>query len=705
MTDLSRFAQSQIDPTSRLREIFPDFVASDYPIFIAFLDAYYTWLQQSTQPVGALRTIQQSQTTEIETFANQFLAQYLPNLPSTSTLDLKQLLYWVRGLYQLRGTPLGFELFWKVLYGMTVDVLTPYDYTLKSSDGLWSTQQSLKIRPILNDATFAGRLVIGETSGATVGIETTQQTNLNGISYTELFIQPDSYIGTFQINEWIRTNDAMPTLRAQVYGVVSELDILEPGTNYSVGDSIFISQGAGQSEGVKATAEVVRTVANGIHNILIANNGQGYLLHDPLTITPTQHDVSGLIPATAYVASISPGLILLEDGSQWLLDNDQGLIEHERTDYADDAVPDVYLVGYLSVSLGDDSYGGSNVSDPLYGASNISPLSLVLSSDVTPFLVDGVRTEFGQITSIAITTAGAGYVLPPTITITSRAAATWTTVPSNSRLQFHAANLVSQDGLGGVLDCRISESGINYVVTPTTDCTASGDGTANVAASIGVITTYAGRYLNDVGRLSDRSVLQDDQINHPWAYQLRSTQSIDVVRPFIKSVLHPTGTRLQHHQILTDSTTNEFLAVEATNISIDDGNTNFTIAINLPAATHAAASEQIDDDGIVNTIAGWAYIPLTSTLSGTVAITNGSMMVLGTGTNFTGEMSMFDRITIESETKQVTFVANNTVCYVDSPYDLTANTQPCIRAFEGLDLPIGRYYRTHTDSEPDDFSF
>ena len=184
MTDLSRFAQSQIDPTSRLREIFPDFVASDYPIFIAFLDAYYTWLQQSTQPVGALRTIQQSQTTEIETFANQFLAQYLPNLPSTSTLDLKQLLYWVRGLYQLRGTPLGFELFWKVLYGMTVDVLTPYDYTLKSSDGLWSTQQSLKIRPILNDATFAGRLVIGETSGATVGIETTQQTNLNGISYT-----------------------------------------------------------------------------------------------------------------------------------------------------------------------------------------------------------------------------------------------------------------------------------------------------------------------------------------------------------------------------------------------------------------------------------------------------------------------------------------------------------------------------------------
>ena len=701
--DLTRFAAPSVTPLTRLLEIFPNFIPADYPIFVAFLTAYYTWLQQSDQSTGMLATLETTLPTDIPAFLSHFQAQYLPFIPDSTQFNTAQLTYWIRELYQLRGTPLGFELFWQALYGADVDVLVPYDYTLKSSAGIWNAAQTLKCATVPTDMLLAGRTLVGETSTASAQIDSTARSIYQGLAYTELTVLPGTLLGTFQIGEWASTQDASPQIRVQLYGVLSSTTIVEPGNNYDIDDALQISRGAGQSEGSGAQAEVSRISSGGILNIVVQTPGLGYLLNDPVVITPTQRLAETIIPAIGRVTGISPGLIILEDGSNWLLDDDSGLLEHETINYTTGAIPDTPLAPYVSVLLGATSYGGSNTSDPLYRATLVSSLGLTRSSEVTPFIVNGVRTAYGQITDIAMSVVGAGYTRTPSITVQTRAATAWAAVPSSSQLQFTPASLTTDDLFGKILEVRIVDSGLQYEQNPTIDAGLVGGGNALIIAKVGPIGTYLGMFTNDFGWLSHRTLLQDDQMHHPWSYQLRTTQTIAGSRDFLKTVMHPAGTRVQHLQLLTNAANDGFLAVES-DLYANTGDTSRTITFDSDLLTDIESSEQIDDVGIIDLVSTWANVSLQSTLTGTVAITNNSFVVLGTGTNFTGQMGMFDRVLIDGESRKVTFVANNTLFYVDSVFGVTATAQTCVRSFEGLSLPVERYHRTSIDLSPDDFT-
>ena len=70
---ISPFIESQV----------PDFVRSDYPTFLSFLEAYYEWVEQNENAIGAVSRLSSSGDvdTTIDDFVSQFRNTYLLNFP------------------------------------------------------------------------------------------------------------------------------------------------------------------------------------------------------------------------------------------------------------------------------------------------------------------------------------------------------------------------------------------------------------------------------------------------------------------------------------------------------------------------------------------------------------------------------------------------------------------------------------------------
>ena len=91
---------------------------------------------------------------------------------------------------------------------------------------------------------FTNRKLTGKTSGATVLVEKVFSTIIKNERVFDLFVDVNSLVGEFEIGEQIETdlfvNDVLVNVRLRSVSKVSDIIVIDSGSNYNVGDPVVV---------------------------------------------------------------------------------------------------------------------------------------------------------------------------------------------------------------------------------------------------------------------------------------------------------------------------------------------------------------------------------------------------------------------------------------------------------------------------------
>ncbi|NDB86882.1 MAG: hypothetical protein EB127_29960, partial [Alphaproteobacteria bacterium] len=133
--------------SSLVNSQFPEFIRSDYTTFVAFVEAYYKFLEQDQ---GAQEIIQNARSYSdidltTESFVQYFLNQYAKDIPQSVLINKPLLVKRIRDLYESKGAELSYKLLFQILFDSPVSINYPYENVLIASDGRWEDSISVRV--------------------------------------------------------------------------------------------------------------------------------------------------------------------------------------------------------------------------------------------------------------------------------------------------------------------------------------------------------------------------------------------------------------------------------------------------------------------------------------------------------------------------------------------------------------------------------
>lgn len=579
----------------------PFFVRNDHQNFVRFVEAYYEWMEQQGQTLDTAKNfrdyldIDQS----IDQFTEHFYSTFLKYIPKDSAVDRTLLLKHVKDFYRARGTEKSIEFLMRLLFGEeTLEFYYPKRDVLKASDGKWFVEKSLKVSDIVVNGvansdiqaakSFTGRKIRGNTSNATALVERVDVYYQSGVLVDELKISnqtKDFVSGETIFTTFFDQNGVEKTLTADLFsGEINNVDIINPGTKYKVGDVVTIEANTGKDGLI-----VVSSVTTGnIASISVVDGGAGFQINNAVLITG-----GGGTEAVANVVSV----------------NASGFYH-----------PNSYNVVSSTISL----EANTPINNTVYSNLNSSNINTTIANAVSYW----TYANTGPLTIVYLINSGRGFTTPPSISATANtqirnlgilgkmrinnggtgyqvgdlikfenvpggygtgAAANVAAVAANGAItEVHfipvsghyiggagydqnylpRANIVSTAGvganiavtallgfgdsfsattgtIGSIISLSIVNRGSGYTYKPTLNLTQIGDGTAQVSANI--ITgafIYPGRYINDDGHVSGYNFIQDRDYYQNNSYVIRIKRSIDQYRQALKELVHPAGMKL-----------------------------------------------------------------------------------------------------------------------------------------------------------------
>ena len=127
----------------------PEFIVSEFPLFVDFLQAYYEFQSQYSYNIAETR---ESGTTD-NAFV-EFLKQEYANKFPDALIDDRDLISAIHEIYKTKGTFESVELLFRLFFNESVEVFEPSKQILRPSDGVW--QQNSYIRIEITDGSLEG---------------------------------------------------------------------------------------------------------------------------------------------------------------------------------------------------------------------------------------------------------------------------------------------------------------------------------------------------------------------------------------------------------------------------------------------------------------------------------------------------------------------------------------------------------------------
>lgn len=363
--------------TNIVAEQFPDFYRENGQMFMAFVNAYYEWLEEDgnvldlTHKLHTFRDVDQT----LDKFLDFFNKEYLFGIPAQIKGDKRFLVKHVLDVYRAKGTMQGYKLLFRLLYNEDIDVYLPQVDMLKPSDGVWFAPSYLEVTSNPLNATFVGNRIKGSASGAEAIVEDYVVQYVNGRIVEMLFI--GSISGSFQQGEKVvNINDfnSVATLNApSIIGSVVGLSIIDGGINFNIGDVLIALDGSGRELEFRVAA-----TGNGAGSLFFyLESGGTYYTMDAVSIV-TRPDHNGTA-GHFNIGSLSSVQSLTYDGNLLLTTN-------------------------MSQALNSTNYN--------IGGTTTANSSTVLSSAIT-----FTTKDFGTIASLTNVVTGNGYNVQPTIDV------------------------------------------------------------------------------------------------------------------------------------------------------------------------------------------------------------------------------------------------------------------------------------------------
>ena len=316
---------SKNELSSKVEQQFPEFVREENPGAIAFLEAYYTWLENdfgSISPMDLRSVYDLDQS--MEEFVDHFRAQYLLNFPKSlaenadgQAVNEKNLIKNIKDFYLAKGSEISYKLLFRILYDVNVETYLPKTDILVASGGNFVQQTSIRVTNLLGKDIYKaiGQQVtqVNQNTQQVLGYarcERVVRFREGNYDIAELFLADiqGSFDNGFSIQF---TKDDVIYKEEDTYSVVSGITIDSEGLGHIVGERVTISS----PTGVGAIGEVSRVGLNGeVKKVRMINFGARYNTPGDITVTfeETTAEQESLTPVSATGTAQTGGLCQYE---------------------------------------------------------------------------------------------------------------------------------------------------------------------------------------------------------------------------------------------------------------------------------------------------------------------------------------------------------------------------------------------------------
>ena len=470
----------------------PEFVREEYPNFIAFLEAYYEFLEtkQGTQKNDLITTSKNLRyvsdvDTSIADFESNFFNTYAELLPREVEVGKATLIKHILPLYLAKGNEKSFKLLFRLLYDEEVQIIQPKLNVLKASDGKWLIENAFRIsKTIYSNYTANGtnktfklvqQVATNEISVYVNGVLKTLSTdyyirkesrklifNTAPASSAKIKVLYDSFDYTLLNNRKITglTSGATAIIERIGQKTVNTVPIFELYINtktllgtFSSGENATISI-IDPDDGSLIEIEVLGLSTLRVINII--NGGASYNVGDPVVITGGNFSQI----ASASVFETFSGFInqigVLAGGTGFKVGSNVNVLSAgagslvlaiDAVDTSGQNAASFFVVNTDRIS----DYGGTLISAANYSFN----ASVVASENVNTKIVDALTfesvTNLGPITNVAILFANASFATVPTLDADS--------APFQANGTTH--QVLSTHSIGRI---AINNGGLNYAV-------------------------------------------------------------------------------------------------------------------------------------------------------------------------------------------------------------------------------------------------
>ena len=546
----------------------PEFIREDYPTFVAFLQAYYEYLETTQADLFTIRDIDKT----LDSFIEFFKDEVAPNSPiyafgqDRERFNLSR----IKDQHLSKGSELSYKFLFRLLFNKNVSIRYPGTQILRASDGKWIQDVSIFAKVNVGSPdNVVGRIIDVVTPNKIVRVLVDRRQDVEVEIERVVQISSDIYefyvdrrfFGDININDRIRYEGIFD---ATIVATTSKISILQAGENFRPGQLFNIRNGSGTGSVLKVkavdtnggilSAEFVKygvgydtdfttslvssqdststnaalsslnisTYQNAVTGVTITNGGTGY------TSTPTVEFNGGGYTTLATVLSVerTAGVITKIN------------INNGGASYA--SVPTVSIVGGGGTGATATAIVGTrynySISETLntideQGYINLSDYSADVGNSWLPLLPVTIgQTYFYNDRLYTVTVAGTTSSTPP-----SHVSGT----ASNGSATLQYTRL-----FGPAIDGSYSGEIVRQFYVQTTQENIDPDTICIVKIDIGPLTKYPGYYGNNDGFLDDAIFIQDSKYYQAFSYVLKINEKLETYKSAVKTLIHPTGIAL-----------------------------------------------------------------------------------------------------------------------------------------------------------------
>jgi hypothetical protein len=278
----------------------PEFIRGDvdgsYENFVAFVNAYYKWMEQENGVTAESRNLlsyADIDKTSAE-FIDYFVDKFLPYFPQDVIKDKQKLIKNINDFYSKKGSVESLKFLFRVLYNEDVQVFFPKENILKASDGKWRVPQALRLTVNNTAANFdlnsiKKRLAVGRKSRSTCVIEGAYKTLEVGTGQTVFEVYVSNVRKSFESGEFLdvmsinENGEKIILMSERIIGALSNMKIVpnKRGKKYRTGDPVVFVGGLTEDPEIfKSEAQaVVNEVTDGrVDRTILFDGGYGFRL-------------------------------------------------------------------------------------------------------------------------------------------------------------------------------------------------------------------------------------------------------------------------------------------------------------------------------------------------------------------------------------------------------------------------------------------
>jgi len=239
---------------------FPEFVSEDHPTFIEFMEAYYSWLDSRGQPLHDARRLLDNQDIDTveEEYEEHLFNEFLSILPRNLAADRSIVLKNIKQFYGAKGTEKSFKFLFRILFNSDSYLYYPKVDILRTSDGKWIQNQTLRLTNVVGDVRrIRAQKIRGLKTNTVAFVERFYGITFLATGAYELVLNTASITGAFEPGETIvcsfQENGNTVTITGTASPLVAKIKVIKPGRGYKLGDLLKIQDAFGEGAIIRAS--------------------------------------------------------------------------------------------------------------------------------------------------------------------------------------------------------------------------------------------------------------------------------------------------------------------------------------------------------------------------------------------------------------------------------------------------------------------